>query len=54
MILGKVVESLAYGTQFLGNLLGRPYERIDTCPAVAQTSPELAEEVRKKFPKVFE
>jgi 4-hydroxy-3-polyprenylbenzoate decarboxylase len=31
----------------------RPYERIDTFPAVAQTSPELADEVRKKFAKVF-
>jgi 4-hydroxy-3-polyprenylbenzoate decarboxylase len=31
----------------------RPYERIDTFPAVAQTSPELASDVRKKFPKVF-
>ena len=31
----------------------RPYERIDTFPAVAQTSPELASEVRSKFPNVF-
>ena len=31
----------------------RPYERLDTFPAVAQTSPELAREVRKKFPEVY-
>ena len=31
----------------------RPYERLDTFPAVAQTSPELAAEVRKKFPDVY-
>ncbi|MEE8332689.1 MAG: UbiD family decarboxylase [Alphaproteobacteria bacterium] len=31
----------------------RPYERLDTFPAVAQTSPELAAEVRAKFPAVY-
>ena len=31
-----------------------PYERIDSFPSVAQTSPELAAEMRKKFPEVFE
>ena len=31
-----------------------PYERLDTFPTVAQTSPELAAEVRKKFPDAFE
>ena len=31
----------------------RPYERLDTFPAVAQTSPELAAEVRRKFPEVY-
>ena len=31
----------------------RPYERLETFPQVAQTSPELAREVRGKFPKVF-
>ena len=31
----------------------RPYDRIDTFPAVAQTSPELAAEVRAKFPEVY-
>lgn len=30
-----------------------PYERIDSFPRVAQTSPELAAEVRRKFPEVF-
>ncbi len=31
-----------------------PYERLETFPAVAQTSPELAAEIRRKFPGVFE
>ena len=31
----------------------RPYERLDTFPAVVQTSPELAAEVRRKFPEVY-
>ena len=31
----------------------RPYERIATFPPVAQTSPELAAEVRRKFPDVY-
>lgn len=30
-----------------------PYERLETFPKVAQTSPELAAEVRAKFPDVF-
>ena len=30
-----------------------PYERLGDFPRVAQTSPELAEEVRKRFPDVF-
>ena len=30
-----------------------PYERIDDFPAVAQTSRELAREVRAKFPDVY-
>ncbi|MGE0746636.1 MAG: UbiD family decarboxylase [Rhodospirillales bacterium] len=30
-----------------------PYERIETFPKVAQTSPELARQVRDKFPDVF-
>jgi 4-hydroxy-3-polyprenylbenzoate decarboxylase len=30
-----------------------PYEHIDDFPKVAQTSPELAREVRAKFPDVF-
>ena len=30
-----------------------PYERIDTFPTVAQTSPELAAEMRAKFPDAF-
>jgi len=30
-----------------------PYERIDNFPAVAQTSRELAREVRAKFPDVY-
>ena len=30
-----------------------PYERIETFPRVAQTSPELAAEVRARFPDVF-
>ncbi len=31
-----------------------PYERLETFPRVAQTSPELAAEVRSRFPDVFE
>jgi 4-hydroxy-3-polyprenylbenzoate decarboxylase len=31
-----------------------PYERIDSFPRVAQTSRELAADVRKKFPGAFE
>ena len=31
-----------------------PYERIDTFPRVAQTSPELAAQVRERFPNVFD
>ncbi len=31
-----------------------PYERLDSFPAVAQTSPELAAEMRRKFPDAFE
>ena len=31
-----------------------PYERLETFPRVAQTSPELAAEVRARFPDVFE
>ncbi len=31
-----------------------PFERIETFPRVAQTSPELAAEVRARFPDVFE
>ncbi len=30
-----------------------PYERLETFPRVAQTSPELAAEVRSRFPDVF-
>ena len=30
-----------------------PYERLETFPRVAQTSPELAAEVRARFPDVF-
>ena len=30
-----------------------PYERLDSFPRVAQTSPELAAEVRARFPDVF-
>ena len=30
-----------------------PYERLETFPRVAQTSPELAAEVRTRFPDVF-
>ena len=30
-----------------------PYERLDDFPRVTQTSPELADEVRKRFPDVF-
>ena len=30
-----------------------PYERLDTFPQVAQTSPELAAEMRRKFPDAF-
>lgn len=32
----------------------RPYEHLETFPKVAQTSPELAKEVRAKYPDVFE
>jgi len=32
----------------------RPYELLDTLPAVAQTSPEPAREVRGEFAKVFQ
>ncbi|MBI76820.1 MAG: hypothetical protein CMM53_03425 [Rhodospirillaceae bacterium] len=46
-------EDTLYNTRVVINAC-RPYERIETFPAVAQTSPELAAEVRKKFPKVFE
>ena len=31
-----------------------PFERLETFPSVAQTSPELAAEVRRKFPGVFD
>jgi 4-hydroxy-3-polyprenylbenzoate decarboxylase len=31
-----------------------PYERLDSFPAVAQSSPELAAEMRRKFPDAFE
>ena len=31
-----------------------PYERLETFPRVAQTSPELAAEVRARFPDAFE
>ena len=31
-----------------------PYERLDSFPQVAQTSPELAAEMRRKFPGAFE
>ncbi len=31
-----------------------PYERLDTFPQVAQTSPELAAEMRSKFPDAFD
>jgi 4-hydroxy-3-polyprenylbenzoate decarboxylase len=31
----------------------RPYERIDTFPVVAQSSPELAAAVRAKYPELF-
>ncbi len=31
-----------------------PYERLETFPAVAQTSPELAAEMRRKFPDAFD
>ena len=31
----------------------RPYEHLETFPKVAQTSPELAKEVRAKYPDVF-
>ena len=31
-----------------------PYERLDSFPQVAQTSPELAAEMRRKFPDVFD
>ena len=31
-----------------------PYERLETFPAVAQTSPELAAEMRRKFPGAFD
>jgi 4-hydroxy-3-polyprenylbenzoate decarboxylase len=31
----------------------RPYERIDAFPAVAQSSPELAAEVRAKYPELY-
>ena len=30
-----------------------PYGRLDTFPRVAQTSPELAAKVRKRFPEAF-
>ncbi len=30
-----------------------PYGRLDTFPRVAQTSPELAAKVPKRFPEVF-
>ena len=30
-----------------------PYERLETFPRVAQTSPKLAAEVRARFPDVF-
>jgi 4-hydroxy-3-polyprenylbenzoate decarboxylase len=46
-------EDTLYNTRVVINAC-RPYERIDTFPPVAQTSPELAAEVRAKFPKVFE
>ncbi|MCH7486298.1 MAG: UbiD family decarboxylase [Proteobacteria bacterium] len=31
-----------------------PFERLETFPKVAQTSPELAAEVKKKFPDVYD
>ena len=31
-----------------------PYERLETFPAVAQTSPDLAAEMRRKFPDAFD
>ena len=31
-----------------------PYEHIDDFPEVAMTSPELAKDVRAKFPDVFD
>ena len=31
-----------------------PYERLETFPQVAQTSPELAAEMRRKFPDAFD
>ncbi len=31
-----------------------PYERLDSFPQVAQTSPELAAEMRRKFPDAFD
>jgi 4-hydroxy-3-polyprenylbenzoate decarboxylase len=31
----------------------RPYERIDTFPVVAQSSPELAAAVRAKYPELY-
>jgi 4-hydroxy-3-polyprenylbenzoate decarboxylase len=31
----------------------RPYERLDSFPQVAQSSPELAAAVRAKYPDLF-
>jgi hypothetical protein len=31
----------------------RPYERIDSFPTVAQSSPELSAAVRAKYPELF-
>ena len=45
-------EDTLYNSRVVINAC-RPYERLATFPPVAQTSPELAAEIRKKFPNVY-
>jgi UbiD family decarboxylase len=45
-------KSLLYNTRMVIDAC-RPYERLDTFPKVCQSSPELAAQVRAKFPDLY-